>query len=66
MLFNMQTCIILQFEQKLHFCAIPQLPQVFGCPNFTPFDYSYVFSLGQIKNNKEKNSNYKLSFQYSV
>ena len=39
MLFNMQTCIILQFEQNCSFCPVPQLPQVFGCPSFTPFDY---------------------------
>ena len=32
MLFNMQTCIILQFEQNCSFCPVPQLPQVFGCP----------------------------------
>ena len=42
MLFNMQTCIILQFEQNCSFCPVPQLPQVFGCPSFTPFDYTFL------------------------
>ena len=40
MLFNMQPCIILQFQQNYSFCTVPQLPHVFRCPNFTPFDYT--------------------------
>ena len=45
MLFNMQPCIISQFQQNYSFYAVPELPRVFGWPNFsyqfiTPFDCS--------------------------
>ena len=70
MLFNMQTCIILEFQQNCSFCAIPQLPQVFGCPSFTPFDYIAVSLIiffdsrnakKHIKNNS-RNLNFCLGF----